>query len=199
MARKIDENEDIKEWINLQQHSNIVTAFDTFFEETTNSWYAMVELTNAGNMYQYISSLNLNLGLDVTREYRERVFDVAIQLATALDFAHNARLIHGKLDLSAVVIDKEANNLVFKIQDFAPGTSMKLPISPEATYWPFSKGKKDLTNNEKLEVLMLKDIYSLGICILEMMIGRTSKQKYSISLSSLPLTWADFPESTALI
>lgn len=46
---------------------------------------------------------------------------------------------------------------------------------------------------------MLKDIYSLGICILEMMIGRTSKQKFSISLSSLPLTWAEFPESTPLI
>lgn len=76
---------------------------------------------------------------------------------------------------------------------------MKLPISTEATYWPFSKQKKNLTQNEKLEVLMLKDIYSLGVCILEMMIGRTSKYNFSISLSSLPLTWAEFPESTALI
>lgn len=97
------------------------------------------------------------------------------------------------------MIDRERNNLVFKIQDFAPGTSMKLPISTEANYWPFSKQKQTLTDREKLEVLMLKDIYSLGICILEMMIGRTSKQKFSISLSSLPLTWAEFPESTPLI
>ena len=52
------------------------------------------------------------------------VFDVAIQLATALDFAHNAQLVHGKFDLSSVVIDREGrknakdgkgNNLVFKI------------------------------------------------------------------------------------
>lgn len=76
---------------------------------------------------------------------------------------------------------------------------MKLPISTEANYWPFSKQKQNLTDREKIEVLMLKDIYSLGICILEMMIGRTSKQKFSISLSSLPLTWAEFPESTPLI
>ena len=76
---------------------------------------------------------------------------------------------------------------------------MKLPISSEANYWPFSKQKKNLSEREKIEVLMLKDIYSLGICILEMMIGRTSKQKFSISLSSLPLTWAEFPESTPLI
>ena len=46
---------------------------------------------------------------------------------------------------------------------------------------------------------MLKDIYALGICILEMMIGRVSSNKFSISLDSLPLTWAEFPESTPLI
>lgn len=46
---------------------------------------------------------------------------------------------------------------------------------------------------------MLKDIYTLGIAILELMIGRTSKQTFSISLDSLPLTWAEFPESTPLI
>lgn len=115
MARKIADDEDINDWVNLQQHSNIVTAFDKFFEEKTGWWYAMVELTNAGNMYQYIASLNLNLGIDVSKEYRERIYDVAIQLATALDFAHNARLVHGKLDLSAIVIDKEGKNLVFKI------------------------------------------------------------------------------------
>lgn len=46
---------------------------------------------------------------------------------------------------------------------------------------------------------MLKDIYTLGISILELMIGRTSKSTFSISLDSLPLTWAEFPESTPLI
>ena len=46
---------------------------------------------------------------------------------------------------------------------------------------------------------MLKDIYSLGICILEMMIGRMSERRFSISIDSLPLTWAELPESTPLI
>jgi serine/threonine protein kinase len=141
----------------------------------------------------------VDLGICVSKDYRELIYDVAIQLATALDFAHSSGLVHGKFDLSCVVIDEEKKNHVFKIQDFAPGTSMKLPISTEAAYWPFSKKKQNLSDREKLEVLMLKDIYSLGICILEMMIGRTSKQKFSISLNSLPLTWAEFPESTPLI
>ena len=65
--------------------------------------------------------------------------------------------------------------------------------------WPFARSKKTLTEREKIEILMLKDIYSLGICILELMIGRTSTSKFSISLDSLPLTWAEFPESTPLI
>jgi len=52
---------------------------------------------------------------------------------------------------------------------------------------------------EKMEVIMLKDIYTLGIAILELMIGRTSSKQYSISIDSLPLTWAEFPESTPLI
>jgi hypothetical protein len=56
-----------------------------------------------------------------------------------------------------------------------------------------------MNDREKLEMFMLKDIYSLGICILELMIGRTSTSEFSISLDSLPLTWAEFPESTPLI
>ena len=150
-------------------------------------------------MYQHILSLRLDLAIDVPRSYLELIYDVAIQLATGLDFAHSAGLVHGQFDLSKVVIDKDKKNLVFKIQDFAPGSSMKIPVSTEANYWPFSRQKKTISDREKLEVLMLKDIYSLGICILEMMIGRTSKHNFSISLSSLPLTWAEFPESTALI
>lgn len=46
---------------------------------------------------------------------------------------------------------------------------------------------------------MLKDIYSLGISLLELMIGRVSEAKFSITIDSLPLTWAELPESTPLI
>ena len=74
-----------------------------------------------------------------------------------------------------------------------------MPLSSEANFWPFARQKKKISDAEKLEVLMLKDIYALGICILELMIGRVSTSKFSISLDSLPLTWAEFPESTPLI
>lgn len=76
---------------------------------------------------------------------------------------------------------------------------MELPMSSEAAFWPFAKMKQDISDKEKIEILMLKDIYSLGICMLELMIARASKTKFSISLDSLPLTWAEYPESTPLI
>lgn len=47
--------------------------------------------------------------------------------------------------------------------------------------------------------MKLKDIYSLGIVLLELMIGRHFNNKYSISIDSVPLTWAEYAESTPLI
>lgn len=79
---------------------------------------------------------------------------------------------------------------------------MNLPFSSEGSLWPFARQKKrsaNVSDAEKLELLMLKDIYALGICLLELMIGRIGTNKFSISLDSLPLTWAEFPESTPLI
>ena len=197
--RKVSEEEDIKNWVNLQTHSNIVTAFDSFIDEMSGHQFSMVEVNNGGRIYDHIKSLELDLAIDVPRSYLETLYDVAIQLATGLDFAHSAGLVHGQFDLSKVVLQREGDNIVYKITDFCPGSSMQMPLSTEANYWPFSKNKKQITDREKVEVLMLKDIYSLGICILELMIGRTSKQCFSISLDSLPLTWAEFPESTPII
>ena len=159
----------------------------------------MVEVNNGGNIFNHIKNLKLDLAIDVPRSYIEKIYDVAIQLATGLDFAHNSGLVHGQFDLSKVVLEQENDHFLYKISDFAPQLSMDLPISTEANYWPFSKQKTQISEREKTEVIMLKDIYSLGIAILELMIGRTSKQTFSISLDSLPLTWAEFPESTPLI
>lgn len=92
-------------------------------------------------------------------------------------------------------------NLEFEVTDFSPVVAMRLPLSVEASYWPFSKNKdpKKLTKEERLEVLMLKDIYAIGVCILEMMIGRFDRLKYNINIDNIPLEWGNLPESTTLI
>lgn len=160
----------------------------------------------------------LNLNEWVPLDYIEMVFDATIQLVTAIDFAHNHHLVHGQLDLSKVKISKGPlaaadcregyvenkspyYNLEFEITDFAPVSSLEYPFTPEASYWPFSKQKdpKDLTENEKYEVLYLKDIYAIGICILEMMIGRFDRLKFNINIDNIPTEWGNLPESSTLI
>lgn len=42
--------------------------------------------------------------MKVPSDYHEFIYDAAIQLATGLDFAHNAGLVHGQFDLSKVVV-----------------------------------------------------------------------------------------------
>ena len=44
-----------------------------------------------------------------------------------------------------------------------------------------------------------KDIFYLGVAILEFMIGRQSEEKSNISLESLPSAWENCAEATALV
>lgn len=153
-------------------------------------------------MYSFVESLKLNLGLGVPADYIETIFDCITQLAIGLEFAHSQGLIHGKLELQNVLIQSDGTkgNVVYKINNFRPGSTRDAPLSSELNSWSFAKGnKRPFTEGEKVEILMLKDIYSLGICILELMIGRFSENRYSITIDSLPLTWAEYPESTPLI
>lgn len=128
------------------------------------------------------------------------IYDCLIQLAIGLEFIHDNNTIHGALNLSNVLMVKDQENPLFKLNNLKHGSVVDTPLNVETNQWPFSKSKKkSFSANEKKEVLMLKDIYSLGICLLEMMIGRVSENQYSITIDSLPLTWAELPESTALI
>jgi serine/threonine protein kinase len=100
----------------------VVTAFDSVHHE--GKLFSLQENTNGGNMYQYIESLGLNLAIQVPLSYIELIYDCAIQLAMGLEFAHSHGLVHGHFDLSNVVIHKETDNIIFKISDFRPATSM---------------------------------------------------------------------------
>jgi len=46
---------------------------------------------------------------------------------------------------------------------------------------------------------MMKDIYSVGVCIIELMIGRFGHKLFSIQVDCLPLAWANFRETQPLI
>ena len=150
-------------------------------------------------MYEFIEGLGLDLSTKVSSSYLEIIYDCIIQLSMAMDYAHKNGLVHGNLNLANVLLSRDGDTNVYKVTDFKPVSSMALPLSAEGQEWPFARQKKKISENEKIEILMLKDIYAVGICILELMIGRQSEKAFSISLDSMPLTWAQYPESTPLI
>ena len=51
VLRKIHKEEDITRWIDLQVHSNIATAFDSFTDDISDCKFAMTEANNSGNIY----------------------------------------------------------------------------------------------------------------------------------------------------
>ena len=74
----VDHSEDIQKWVDLQAHSNVITAFDIFIETVSASKFTMVEHNNGGNIFSHIKSLNLDLAIDVPKSYIEKIYDVAI-------------------------------------------------------------------------------------------------------------------------
>jgi serine/threonine protein kinase len=191
VLKQIPNDEDLTRWIKIPPHTNIVSIFDTFEHKDGDKQYkfSLTELSNNGDMYKYIQSLNLKLDITIPLSYMEVIYDCMIQLTLAMEFAHNNGLCHGNFSLSNVALSKDGDTTIYKIKNFAPGSSINLPMTDK---WPFTRGRKNFKEAEKIEILMLKDIYSLGICLLELMIGRFSSKKFSISLDSLPLTWAEY-------
>ena len=191
VLKQISFDEDLHRWIRLPPHSNIVSLFDTFNHVDGDKEYkfSLTEMSNHGDMYKYIQSLNLKLDITIPLSYMEVIYDCMIQMTLAMEFAHNNGLCHGNFSLSNVALNKDGDTIIYKVKNFAPGSSIKLPVTDK---WSFTKGRKNAKEAEKIEIIMLKDIYSLGICLLELMIGRFSSKKFSISLDSLPLTWAEY-------
>jgi len=59
-----------------------------------------------------------------------------------LEYAHSNGLVHGHLDLSAVLLTREGDTNVYKISDFRPLSSMSIPLTAEGSDWPFARQKK---------------------------------------------------------
>lgn len=47
----IADDEDLEPWLDMHNHTNIVTAFDDFVDEFTGRRFQMVEYTNGGTLY----------------------------------------------------------------------------------------------------------------------------------------------------
>jgi RIO-like serine/threonine protein kinase len=48
-----------------------------------------------------------------------------------MEYAHNNGLVHGNFGLQNVMLGKDGDTLLYKINNFAPGSSIKLPMTDD--------------------------------------------------------------------
>ncbi len=54
IIRQIPDEEDITRWIDIQAHTNITTAFDSFRDDLSGAHFSMAENNSGGNIFQHI-------------------------------------------------------------------------------------------------------------------------------------------------
>jgi serine/threonine-protein kinase len=94
----------------------------------------------------------------MVRQYRwDRAFDIGLQIASGLDFAHRNNIVHGNLRPSNILFDSDD---VVKISDFG------LPVHYDAA------GKKNWYNPPENKQTKQGDIYAAGVILHQMIAGR---------------------------
>ena len=61
----------------------------------------------------------------------EMIYDCMIQITLGMEYAHSHGLVHGKFGLQNVMLGKDGDTTLFKINNFAPGSSIKLPMTDD--------------------------------------------------------------------
>lgn len=156
ILKQIGSSEDLSNWIKLPTHSNVVNCFDTFHDRERHMQFSLAEVakvstgdTEVHDMYSFVRSMNLNLGIKIETSYMEMIYDCMIQLTLGMEHAHINGLVHGTFGLHSVVVSKDGDTSIYKMTNFTPGSSMRLPA--EATFWPFARGRDRLLEAERIK------------------------------------------------
>lgn len=189
-------------------HRNISRVLS--FANVDNELFLVMELAESGNLRQYIKNLHKD-GLYI--DYPEAI-EIIMQLADALDYAHQRGMIHMDVKPDNVVLRSEDNprsrlNYRPVLTDFglarltATGESADT-AQPIGTYAYMSP---EQCNAERLDTRT--DIYSLGIMLFELTVGQLPFKPKSIAEAArmhnqepLPLPtalWRGFPEELEAI
>lgn len=88
----------------MPTHSNVLTCFEKFTDDVTGFTFQMTETFNGNSLLHFIETQKVDLAKQITKSYREFVYDVAIQVANGIREAHSNGLVHGNLDISKVVL-----------------------------------------------------------------------------------------------
>ncbi len=141
------------------EHPNILPVHD--FGESEGFAYLVMRFVEGGTLSDVMTGKPLPL---------ERVSRLIGQIASALDYAHSKGVIHRDIKPSNVLTDKQGNCL---LSDF--GLAKVLMASPKFTTSGAFIGTPTYASPEQCmgaELDHRSDIYSLGVMLYEMVVGR---------------------------
>ena len=149
------ENEAIS--LSLSEHPNIVRVYD-FFKEGSD-YYLVMEYVDGQSLAEKLQSTNL--GEEVSLRY-------TLDILAALEFAHAKQILHRDIKPSNILITKTDQ---VKLVDFGIAKYKDKSLSRSGT----TIGSPWYMSPEQISGLELdgrSDIYSLGITLFEMLVGR---------------------------
>ncbi len=141
-------------------HPNIVKVYDLVERPDRTVFMAM----------EYVRGRNLGELLAAGRRLDfERAVDLTTQVASALDYLHTMGVVHRDIKPANILIDESGQ---VKLTDFGIALLEKRPVGDDAD---LILGTPSYMAPEQLlgrEVTRRADVYSLGVVLFEMLVGR---------------------------
>jgi len=142
------------------KHTNIVQIFDT--DEDHGKFFFVMELIKGRSLNKIANDLDIHNQLDI-----QKILDIIIQIAKALDYVHKQGIIHRDIKPSNILIDKNFNA---KLIDFGIAKSDN-PYELSLTGYDVLIGSCSYMSPEHITHTIVdgcSDIFSLGIVFYEL-------------------------------
>ena len=147
-------------------HPRIVTIYD--FGELDGLFYLAMRLVNGRTLRQYLDQYK--------RLTLEQALPILTQLADALDYLNERKLVHRDLKPGNVLLEERGKTLSVTLTDFGLVRSLErstaITQSEGVLGTPAYLAPEQIDPRQWGEVSPLTDLYSLGIMAYEMLVGQ---------------------------
>ncbi len=141
-------------------HNNVVGIYDVGYEE--DIYYIVMELMNCKTLKDYIQS-------KTTYMSNEEIIAITLQIASALEHAHNTGIIHRDIKPQNILITEEG---LVKVADFgiARAVTSATTVNTAEVVGSVHYASPEQTRGGFLDAK--SDLYSLGVVMYELATGR---------------------------